>query len=115
MSAYGSSLSLFDDLARLVPGSHRIVMPEKVRLELEELAKGRGRAGSSARLALMLAEKIEVVPVEAKSGDEAIVKLAEGRVESTYVCTGDTRLKNILKARGIRIIGVRDYSHLDFL
>jgi len=114
MSAYRSGFDIFDELSRLVPEVRRIVVPKLVKQELAKIARGGGRAGSAARLALRLCSRCEEADVEAQGADEAIVRLAEQN-PSCVVCTNDAELKNILKSRGIQVIGVRDYSHLDFL
>ena len=115
MSAYGSSLRLFEDLDQLLSQSHTILVPSMVVDELQLISKGHGRAAASARLAVGLAARCESVPVVAPDADDAIVKLAEQYGKNAVVCTNDAHLKKILKERGIRVVGVRDYSHLDFL
>ncbi len=114
MSAYRSGFDIFDELLRLVPEGQRIVVPRMVKDELVRIATSRGRAGYAARVALKLCCRCEVLEVEARTADEAIIKLAEQN-PSSVVCTNDGELKNILKSRGIEVVGVRDYSHLDFL
>jgi len=115
MSAYGSSLRLFEDLDRLVSQSYRILVPSMVIDELKLVSGGKGRAAAAARLGLMLAARYEPVPVVAPDADHAIVKLAKQYGDRAVVCTNDAHLKNILKEHNTRVIGVRDYSHLDFL
>ncbi len=83
--------------------------------ELQLISRGKGRAAAAARLGLGLAARYESVRVVAPDADGAIVKLAEQCGDKVVVCTNDARLKNILKDRGIRVVGVRDHSHLDFL
>lgn len=115
MSAYGSSLRLFEDLDRLLPQSHTLLVPSMVIDELQTISKGRGRAAAAARLGLGLAARCESVSVAADDADGAILKLAIEYGNKAVVCTNDAHLKNILKEHGIRVVGVRDYSHLDFL
>jgi len=115
MSAYGSSLRLFEDLDALLLESHRVLIPDVVREELLRLSRGGGRAGLAAKLALDLSRDLQTVHVEARDGDEAILRLADLYGGRLVACTNDSELKNILKAKGARVIGVRDFSHLDFL
>ncbi len=83
--------------------------------ELQLISRGHGRAAAAARLGLGLAARCELVPIRASDADAAILELAERYGDKAVVCTNDGHLKNILKERGTRVIGVRDYSHLDFL
>ena len=114
MSAYGASFDLLEELQTLLSESHRIVVPTQVLGELRKISRGGGRAGSAARLALKLAERLETVESSSANADQAIVELAARSSDICIVCTNDAELKNILKANGVRVIGVRDYSHLDF-
>jgi rRNA-processing protein FCF1 len=115
MSAYGASFSLFDDLAQLLSQSHTIVVPELVSLELAGISRGGGKAAVAARLALDLVSGLEEASTGADHADQEILLLAERYGRNVVVCTNDGELKNILKARGTMVVGVRDYSHLDFL
>jgi rRNA-processing protein FCF1 len=115
MSAHGSSFDIFEDLADLLSVAHRIVVPQQVENELGRIAGERGKRGSAARLALQIISKMEIVRAEGQDADDAIIWLAGGYGDKGVVCTNDVDLKNILKSHGTRVIGVRDYSHLDFL
>jgi hypothetical protein len=115
MNAYRVSFDLLEELQRVIPRAFRLVIPKQVKRELSEISKGGGETAAAARLALGLTSGIEVVPVEGDYGDEAILALVESLNGDVVVCTNDRDLKNILKARGVRVIGVRRNSHLDFL
>jgi rRNA-processing protein FCF1 len=115
MSAHGSGFDIFEELDRLLLASYELVIPEEVRTELAVIARGRGKAGIAARVALRLSGGLRVLRAGAEGADEAILRLAAELGDRTLVCTNDTELKNILKSRGTRVIGVRDYSHLGFL
>ena len=115
MSAYGASFSLLEDLRKLLSQSHRIVIPDLVIRELSRISRGGGKAAAAAGLAIQISRDLEVVSVGGEDADEAILKLADRYGKNTVVCTNDAELKNILKDRGRRVVGVRDYSHLDFL
>jgi rRNA-processing protein FCF1 len=115
MSVHGSSFDLFEDLADLLSVAHRIVVPEQVVEELERIASERGRRAVAARLGLSIISRFEVVTSKGGDADEAIIWLASKYGDDGLVCTNDADLKNILKSRGTRVVGVRDFSHLGFL
>jgi rRNA-processing protein FCF1 len=115
MSAHGSSFDLFEDLADLLSVAHRVMVPQQVRDELERIAREHGNRGVAARLALEMASNLETIVGRGRDADEAIIWLVDRYGDNVVVCTNDVDLKNILKSRGTRVIGVRDFSHLDFL
>jgi rRNA-processing protein FCF1 len=115
MSVHGSSFDLFEDLADLLSVAHKVVVPEQVVEELERIAGERGRRAAAARLGLSIITRFEIVASRGRNADEAIVRLARKYGDGGLVCTNDADLKNILKSRGTRVVGVRDFSHLDFL
>jgi rRNA-processing protein FCF1 len=115
MSAHGSGFDIFEELGRLLLASYELAVPEEVRRELATIAKGRGRAGTAARVALNLSEGFRTIRAGTCDADQSILKLAAEIGDRAVVCTNDVELKNILKSRGTRVIGVRDYSHLGFL
>ncbi len=115
MSAYGASFDLFEDLGGLISRSHRIVVPRQVLDELSRIARGKGKAAAAARLGLQLSSRLEVMEIHADTADDAILEFSKRYGKEGIVCTNDVALKNILKARGTLVVGVRDYSHLGFL
>lgn len=115
MSVHGSSFDLFEDLADLLSVAHRIVVPVQVVGELERIAGERGKRAAAARLGLSMISRFEIVTSKGADADEAIIGLAGQYGDGALVCTNDGDLKNILKSRGTRVVGVRDFSHLDFL
>jgi len=115
MSAHGSSFDIFEDLADLLSVAHRIMVPQQVKAELGRIAQEHGRRAVAARLALKMASEFETIVGRGSDADEAIIWLVDKYGDSVVVCTNDVDLKNILKSRGTRVIGVRDFSHLDFL
>ena len=104
-----------EDLADLLSVAHIVVVPGQVEKELGRIADGRGKRAVAARLALKIASKLEKVSAEGEDADGAILTLAGRYGDRVVVCTNDADLKNILKSHGTRVIGVRDFSHLDFL
>ena len=113
MSAYDASFDIFEDLEALISCSHRLLVPRQVVTELERLSRRRGRTGAAARLALQLSARLVVVETSGDDADEAILNLCE-EYGKCVVCTNDAELKNILKSRGVPVVGVREYSYLDF-
>lgn len=87
-------------------GRQKVVVPKQVYAELMGLGKQGGRLGSEARIALELLKKrgVEIVEVEAKGADEALLKLAG---MGFMVATNDKGLKKQAKGLSARVIYLR--------
>ncbi|MBM3303712.1 MAG: DNA-binding protein [Candidatus Aenigmarchaeota archaeon] len=120
---------LLDTNFLMIPAQFRVDVYEQLRgfgpsdffvselsvKELEKIAKGRGKAGSQARVALLLLKKegVKVIPSgKTKHADESIRRIAKR--EGMIVCTMDKTLKARLRGAGIRVIVLRQRRHLGF-
>ena len=118
---------LLDTNFLMIPGQFRVDIYEQMRgfgkpelytadlvvSELEKLAKGKGKDGANARLALMLVKENNVKILKsgkAGSTDEAIRRIATR--EGMSICTADKRLKTELVRRNIPIISLRKKKYL---
>lgn len=96
---------LFEALRESFEGYVEIAVPNAVVEELKKLAARNGRKGLAARLALQLFDRgadyvtIRVVNVDAKSADEALLKLSAEL--NAYLITVDRGLRKTAEARGI--------------
>jgi len=105
-------LDIFAELTRCI-GAYEPVLLDCVRDELRGLAAGRGKEGSSARFALILAEKCTVADTGALEGsvDEKILYFA-----STHGCivfTNDRDLRIALLWRGVPVISIAGKQRLE--
>jgi len=91
------------------------ILPTPVYEELRRLAvEGKGRVRRQASVALKLAERCRIVPVETKEGetvDDLLVRLAGEW--GCPVATNDRELRRRLRRRGVPTIFLRDLSHLE--
>ncbi len=80
--------------------------------ELEGISKNKGKKGSEAKAALMLLKAIQpnIVDVDIKNADKAILKFAIQNNAS--VLTSDKRLKNELKKQGIIVFTVKRKNYI---
>ena len=105
-------LDIFAELTECI-GAYEPVLLDCVRDELRGLAAGRGKEGSSARSALILAEKCTVAETGALEGsvDEKILYFA-----STHGCmvfTNDRDLRIALLSRGVPVISLAGKQRLE--
>jgi rRNA-processing protein FCF1 len=105
-------LDIFEELTQCI-GAYEPVLLDCVRDELRGLAAGRGKDGSSARSALILAEKCTVVETGSLEGsvDEKILYFA-----STHGCmvfTNDRDLRLALLSHGIPVISLAGKQRLE--
>jgi rRNA-processing protein FCF1 len=105
-------LDIFAELTQCI-GAYEPVLLDCVRDELRGLAAGRGKDGSSARSALILAEKCTVIETGSFEGsvDEKILYFA-----STHGCmvfTNDRDLRLALLSHGIPVISLAGKQRLE--
>jgi rRNA-processing protein FCF1 len=105
MTPFQFGLNLDIELQGLL-GECEILVPESVMGELVNLSKRL----PEAKAAVELAKGCRVVKVEARSPDEAIVKLA--KAEGACVLTNDRALIQMLKRERIPVVRLRSRSHL---
>ncbi len=84
-------------------GESRIIVPGPLIGELKHLKH------KSARAALMLARRYEIIPTVA-SGDDSVIELAVK--EGAYVLTNDKELRRRLRKENVPLIYLRSGRHL---
>ncbi|MGQ9582740.1 MAG: type II toxin-antitoxin system VapC family toxin [Thermoplasmatota archaeon] len=107
MMPFQFSINLDAELSRVLPGCEAVV-PSTVVEELERLASGSG--GREARAALGLARRYRVVEAEGR-GDGAVLGVAL-RLRAALL-TNDARLRRRAQEAGLRVICMRERSHLE--
>jgi rRNA-processing protein FCF1 len=105
-------IDLFSELQNLLGAYEPLVLEGTIR-ELEHLGRAKGKDASAARVGRALAERCTVVRDSSVTGtvDEQIVQYAEK--SGSVVVTNDIALKNILKEKGVRVIGMRKKQTLE--
>ncbi len=105
-------LDIFKELTNLIGAYEPMVLPE-VLDELRGLSASRGREGSAARSALILAEKCTIVEIEKKEGsvDEKILYYAS--THGWMVVTNDRELRKALLGKGVPVISLSGKKRLD--
>lgn len=107
-------IDIIEELRNLIGVCEPLVLADVIK-ELQGLAKGRGREGSAARSALVLAEKCTCVESEMREGtvDEKIIEYA--RRNGCMVMTNDRALKNTLLSYNIPVITLKQRKKLDIV
>ena len=105
-------IDIFAELTQCI-GAYVPVLLDCVRDELRGLAVSHGREGSSARSALLLAERCTIIEISACEGsvDEKILYYA-----STHGCmvfTNDRDLRTALLAQGVPVISLAGKQRLE--
>jgi rRNA-processing protein FCF1 len=103
---------IFGELTNLIGSYEPLVLPEVVD-ELRGLSASRGKEGSAARAALILAEKCTVVETEKREGsvDEKILYYAS--THGCMVVTNDRELRRALLEEGLAVISLSGKKRLD--
>jgi len=104
-------IDIFEAIGELLSRRVELVLPSPV---FEEIARVAGRMRKPERVALELAKKCKIEPVERLPGepvDELIVRLAkEWRCP---VATNDARLRKRLRSLGLPVIYLRGLGKLE--
>ena len=108
-------LDIFEEVENLLSTRVEFLLPTPVYEELKQLSTiGGEKLRRQVHLALQLAKRCRLVPVERLEGesvDDLIVRLAQ-----TWRCpvaTNDRELRRRLREKGIAVIFLRDFSHLE--
>jgi rRNA-processing protein FCF1 len=111
MAPVERDVRLFEELDRLL-GEAEAVVPEAVLAELDRLAAGAGEEARAARVGTDLAERGRTVDTNERSGDDALVALAEAG-EAEYVVTLDRPLRDRLLSAGVPVVETRGRTRLE--
>jgi uncharacterized protein len=105
-------LDIFDELGNLI-GAYVPCLLSEVRDELRGLARSRGKEGSAARSALVLAERCKVVESGFAGGtvDEKILYYA--KTHGCMVVTSDRNLRSALLAQRSTVISLSGRQKLE--
>lgn len=113
MLAYQFKIDIFRELEEILP-KHELVISNKILHELKKISKSNKKSKPAARFALKLLESKEIRIIESKKqADEWIFDYA--RENRSIVCTNDLDLKEKLKRDGIKVIGLKGKTKIDFL
>lgn len=102
-------VDIFSELDRVLDRKYRLIVPEPVVEELNQLARRKSDERSAARIALSLIQRGQVIKTRPPA-DDAILELAKGK--GRVVGTNDVRLRRELRSRGVPVIYLRQKSHL---
>jgi hypothetical protein len=107
-------VDLFTELTNLI-GTYEPFILTEVLHELRGLSRGKGKAGSAARGALLLAERCREVESGYAEGtvDEKIIRYA--REHGCMVLTNDRKLRQELLSLEIPVITLKQRKRLDLL
>jgi hypothetical protein len=91
-----------------------LIVPSKVVDELERLSERekKARDRDAAKFALFIIYKtgIKIVKSESRNADEAVMETA--KKEDAYLATLDDELARNARARGIKIVGIRQKKYI---
>ena len=98
------------ELGRLLEQRYEMAVPKPVLQELEQLAMhGNPKERKGANIGLLLTKRAKVIEAGGQA-DDAIMRLAEGKL--CAVGTTDATLRKELRRRGVPVIYLRQKSHL---
>lgn len=104
-------VDIFTELDRILDKKYKVVIPEVVTEELENLKEGGSPSERrAAKVALELSSRGEKVPSE-EPADKEIMRLAQEK--NCVVATNDKNLRKKLREKGISTILLRQKTHLN--
>ncbi|MFA5076949.1 MAG: PIN domain-containing protein [Candidatus Micrarchaeia archaeon] len=106
-------INIMEELERLIEGPHELAVSDAIVHELKGLARGRGKEGVAARVALegIARKKIKTIKSAETNADRWIAEYCAEN-PGTIVCTNDIALRRELKAAGARIIVMRTRTRI---
>jgi rRNA-processing protein FCF1 len=108
-------IDVFDELQRLL-GSFEPFILASVMQELEGLSRAGGKTGAAARCALVLAKQCKIIGDTREPSDTVDDQVVEYAVmNKCIVVTNDRRVRDILFAKGIGVISLRNQKKLELL
>lgn len=107
-------VDIFSEIHRACPSGVRFAMMAGSKIELDLLAARGGKERTQVKLAntLIRAKKVEQIPHQVQSVDDAIVEEAQG---GDIVATMDLKLRRRLKEKGIDVAVLRSRNHVEII
>jgi len=109
VSALKFKIDIYEEISRVVPEKHELATIDNVIAELERVS---ARNDRNAGLALQLVthKKVSIYKGKRIRCDDALAEFA--REKGAILCTQDKELKKKAKSHGIRVITIKNKSHL---
>ena len=109
VSALKFKIDIYDEISRVVPERHELATLDNVIAELEKLT---ARKEPNAALAMQLVthKKVSIYKGKRIQCDDALVEFAKEK--GAMICTQDKELKKKAKSQNIRVITIKNKSHL---
>jgi rRNA-processing protein FCF1 len=109
-------VDIFSEIDRIINEPYELCVVDKSLKELEKLTEaGKTKDKAAAKLAIILSRQKNLKTLQSSIlqlssyADDVIVKKAD---KNTYVATQDKALRERLRAKGAKIIGLRQKKHL---
>lgn len=110
---YQFKIDIISELEYLIEGGYDLIIPTGVKMELEKIAKGKGRNALGARLALKILDtnkkNIQLISSEGHV-DDWILNFANHR--RAIVCTNDKKLRLLSKKAKLRTITMKSKTKI---
>ncbi len=109
VSALKFKIDIYEEISRVVPERHELATLDNV---ITELGKISARKDRNAGLALQLVthKKVSIYKGKRIRCDDALVEFAKEK--GAILCTQDRELKRKAKSHDIRVITIKNKSHL---
>jgi len=113
---YRQKIDIFSEIERLVPENYEIVISESVIEELKKIQKtGKGKDKVAAKIGLgLIGKKAIRIILERDAVDYLILKISENE-KDVVVCTNDKELRNRLRSKNVKTIGMKEKEKLGFI
>ncbi len=106
-------IDIFEEIDGILKREYELVAPEPVKIEVQNLSKGRGEEAKAARIALELMERneVEIVDTKRRDGDSSVIELAR-RSENPVIATNDKNLRKQFRQRSVPTLYIRTGDHV---
>lgn len=106
-------VDIFLELQRISDFAYELCVMEGTLVELETISAQKGKNGVAAKvtLALLKSQHLNIIPNAKRHVDDEIVAICN---ENVVVATQDAALRARAKAKGARVIVLRQKAHLIF-
>ncbi len=104
-------VDIFSEIERIMSLPYELFILDKTIMELNKIiAEQKGKDKEAAKLALQLIKgKVNLIKTEKGLVDDLIVELVD---KDTFVCTQDMILKKRIKAKGAKLIIMKQKQYL---